>query len=180
MKQSGRSDHRAVPGKPHQKMVHGDQRVPLDGTRAAAPGSRAVLKAVLKAAPGWRGYNDSNRNLERGRKPGRESLDCRSSGILLPLDMCAAPPAIGKTMKFITYLNIVPLINMSDMWHRLKASNLLLDYVSVWMAIQVTRRRSLMTMTTSAFHYTWTRALLSGPTLSVLKLRTGTVPRSTI
>lgn len=47
--------------------------------------------------------------------------------------------------------------------------------ISEWMAILVTRQRSLMTMTTSVFRSTWIRALLLGPTTWVHRLQTGKI-----
>lgn len=83
-------------GRHRLKMGRGDQRAPWAGTRVLERESLVALRAVSKEAQDSRGYNDSSRSYARGRRPGRESLDYRSSGILLLPDMCAAPPAIGE------------------------------------------------------------------------------------
>lgn len=102
---NGLNAHRAAQEK--VKMVRGVLTALRNGKMlvryAGNQGDRK--EATWKQTLASRGCRDSNRNYERGKKLGKGSLDCRSSGTRLP-DMCAGRQAIGNELicNYLRYI----------------------------------------------------------------------------
>lgn len=83
-------------------MAHGDQLALWDGRKVYVQESRDGLRVAWKVAPVSHGSKDNNRNYVREKKPGRESLDYRSSGIPQPPGTCA--------VQLVTGWMVIPVI----------------------------------------------------------------------